>query len=196
MCMMKEDVNPFKEDGSSKSPEEIDAEVAAGNVAVAPGSKTDSVLLLKSLQEEREKRKELEDRIGLLESSASPDLNTTEAKELLKQIRESSVKIDALTQENAKKDVLMAHPVLKEKWAEFETFREDPENKGMNVRTAAKAFLVENGLLDQKRPGMEKPTGGDRNPPSTKMTVEEIKNLRETNFKKYQELIEKGLIKI
>lgn len=194
--MTIEDVNPLKPDGSSKSPEEIQAEVDAGNATPAPGSQTNPVKLLEALRDEREKRHKLEERITLLESSASPDLNTEEAKDLLRLIQESNVKIDALTQENAKKDVLIAHPVLKEKWEDFEKYRLDPENKGMNLRTAAKSFLVENGLLDAKRPGLEKPTGGDRVPPSTKMSVEEIKTLRETNFKLYQDMLAKGQIKV
>lgn len=193
--MTTDDVNPLKEDGTPKSPEEIQAEVDAGTTT-PPGSKTPSELLLKSLQDERLKVKILEDRIKLLESSTSPDLNTEEAKVLQEEIRQSNAKIDALTHENLLKDVFMEHPILKEKKDDFEKYRSDPENAGMSLKVAAKAFMVENGLLDAKRKGLEKTTGGDRTPPSTGMTVEEITTLRTTNFKKYQELLEKGLIKV
>jgi hypothetical protein len=86
--------------------------------------------------------------------------------------------------------------VLKDKWEELEELRSQSENKGMNLRTAAKAFLVENGLLEAPRKGLEKTTGGPRVPVSSGMTAEDVRILRETNFKKYQEMLEKGQIKI
>ena len=162
-----------------------------------PGSKTPPELLLKSLQEEREENTRLKEELELLKGSpASPDIFSEEGKILQKQIQESNEQISKLTQENARKDLFIAHPILKEKNEEFEKFLADPENKGMPLKTAAKAFLVENGLLDPVRLGLEKPTGGPRTPPSTGMTNEEIKTLRETNFKKYQDMLEKGLIKV
>ena len=91
--------------------------------------------------------------------------------------------------------MIESHPQLKELWSDFEEFRSDPDNKGMNMKTSAKAFLVEKGILEPQRKGLEKPTGGPRAPVSTGMTTEDIKNLRETNFKKYEEMLAKGQIK-
>ena len=91
---------------------------------------------------------------------------------------------------------MVANPILKEKWDEFEEFRSDPDNKGMNLRTAAKAFLVENGLIDAPRKGLEKSTGGTKVIPSSGMTAQEAENLMKNDFKKYQELIKKGQLKI
>jgi len=196
---MNEVVNPPKEEETPKTPEELAEEkVAGGAPTPAPGSKTPPELLLKSLQEEREKRKELEDRIELLEesSNSSDDFSSDEGRALQRQIKEQDDKIAILSQDLAKKDVLVAHPVLKEKWEEFETFRADPENKGMNLRTAVKAFLVENDLFDPVRKGLEQPTGGARTPVSTKMTGEEIKTLRETNYKLYEKKLKAGEIVI
>lgn len=192
------DVNPLNEDGTPKSPEQIEQEKAAmGGATPAPGSQTDPVLLLKSLQEERAQRQALEDELETLKAApASSDVFSDEGKALQRQIAESNEKIESLTHENAKKDVLISHPILKEKWEEFETFRADPENKGMNLRTAAKAFLTENGLLDARRPGLEKTTGGTRIPVSDKMSVDDIKTLRETNWPKYLDMVRKGLIKV
>lgn len=193
------DVNPLNEDGTPKSPEQIEQEKVAlgGGATPAPGSQTDPVLLLKSLQEERAKRQALEDELETLKASPVPsDVFSDEGKALQKLIAESNEKIESLTHENDKKDVLISHPILKEKWEEFETFRADPENKGMNLRTAAKAFLSENGLLDPRRPGLEKTTGGARIPVSDKMSVDDIKTLRETNWPKYLDMVKKGLIKV
>lgn len=161
-----------------------------------PGDKTPSSLLLKSLQEEREARRKAEEELELLKSSSSSDVFSDEGKVLQRKIDEQDEKIKTILQDNAKKDVLMAHPVLKEKWEEFESFRADPENKGMNLKTAARAFLIDNGLLEPQRKGLEKQTGGQRVPVTPEMSVEDIKILRETNFRKYQLMLERGEIKI
>jgi hypothetical protein len=95
-----------------------------------------------------------------------------------------------------KSDVLNTYPVLKEVWSEFDSFRADPENAGMSMKTAAKAFIVEKGLNEQKRKGLEKPSGGQRQPVQSGMSAEEVKSLRQNNFKKYMEMLKKGQIKI
>ncbi len=171
------------------------APVVESTNQVPAGSKTPSELLLKSLQEEREKRKELEDQISLLTSSSSPDMFSDEGKALKGEIEGLKSSLDTLKAENAKKDVLIAYPVMKENWEEFETFRNDPENKGMNLRTATKVFLQDKGLIEPQRKGLEKPTGGQRVPVNQSMSNEDIKSLRETNFRKYSDMLEKGEIK-
>lgn len=191
---MEEDVN-----GAPLSTEPADLEPApvVDEPTVEPGDKTPPHLLLKSLKEEREERRKLEERIALLETSNSPDVFSDEGQALQKQIREQDSKIDALLTDNAKKDTLIAHPEMKDLWGELETFREDPENKGMNLRTAVKAFLIEKGLFEPQRKGLERTTGGPRTPPpSQDMTAEEVGHLRKTNFKKYSEMLEKGQIKV
>lgn len=100
----------------------------------------------------------------------------------------------SLQDELALKDVQAQFPMLKELSGEFDEFRKDyPRHKLANV---AKLFLSEKGLIDTPRQGLEKPTGGDRTPPSTGMTSEEIKTLRTTNWPKYQDMLRKGLIKV
>ena len=192
--MNLEDVNvPAPE--SPEAPEPGQPAGESGNPA--PGSQTDPALLLKSLQEEREKRRVLEERIELLENSPdSPDVFSDEGKALQKEIASLKTELSGVNGELSKKEVLIAYPVLKEKWEEFETFRADPDNSGMNLRTAAKAFMVENGLLDAPRKGLEKPSGGSRIPPSTGLSVEEITDLRENNWPKYQQMIRQGSIKV
>ena len=96
----------------------------------------------------------------------------------------------------AKTEVLETYPQLKEVWNDFEKFRMEDDNRGMNLKTSAKAFLTEKGLLDPQRKGLEKPSGGQRVPFSSGMTTEEVKNLRETNYKKYLDLLKKGDIKL
>lgn len=102
-----------------------------------------------------------------------------------------------IQQERSVAKVQEKYPQLKEVWSDFETFRADEENKGMNLVTAAKAFLAEKGLMDSsKRPGLERPTGGDRTPIASGMTPEQVKSLRETDYRKYSEMVRKGQIKL
>ncbi len=162
----------------------------------APGSKTDSELLLKSLQEEREKRRVLEEENLQLRTSViiEQDAVSDEGKLLEQKIKTVENELREVKQESAKKDLLLAHPELKDAWNDFETFRQDPENKGMNMRTAAKAYMIENGLLDAPRKGLETTTGGTRTPLQTGMTAEDVKNLRTNNPRKYRDMLEKGQI--
>lgn len=169
-----------------------------------PGDKTDPNLLLKSLQDEREKVGTLESRIqeleGELEQAQSSALSggeySEEGKALKDEIASLRTELSGVKGELAKKDLLVAYPVLKDMWNELEEFRSQPDNKGMNLRTAAKAFLTENGLLEPTRKGLEKSTGGDRTPPSSGMTAEDVATLRKTNFKEYQRRLLRGEIKI
>lgn len=138
---------------------------------------------------------EAESRLQAIEES-DPNNSSAEGVVLKAQIAGLKTQMSEISGELAKKDIVISHPVLKDKWEEFEIFRTDPENSGMNLKTAAKSFLVENGLLDIPRKGLEKPTGGARIPVSSKMSSEEVKTLRETNFKKYTEMLEKGMLEV
>ena len=187
--------------GEVVKPQEQELVVPEETSKPAPqaGSKTDPNLLLASLKEEREKRKLLEEELETLKSSnlSEEEVVSDEGRILAGKIKTLEASLDEIRSESAKKDVLIANPILKEKWNEFEEFRSDPENKGMNLRTAAKAFLVENGLIDVPRKGLERPTGGTKTPlPSGTMTAQEAENLMKNDFKKYQDLIRKGQLKI
>ena len=178
--------------------EEVKQEDITSKPAPQAGSKTDPNLLLASLKEEREKRQQLEEKLQALESSAlsEDDVVSDEGKILRDEIKSLRSEISDIRQDSVKKDLLTANPILKEKWSEFEEFRTDPDNKGMNLRTAAKAFLVENGLIDAPRKGLEKSTGGTKVPVQSGMTAQEAEYLMKNDFKKYQELIKKGQLKI
>ena len=95
-----------------------------------------------------------------------------------------------------KSEVLEANPVLKGAWNDFEIFRDSEENRGMSIKTAAKAFMIEKGLLDPQRKGLERPTGGPKITQSPSMNADEITRLRTSDFRKYRDLIKKGQIKV
>lgn len=161
----------------------------------APAKPPEGYVPLAALQEERHKRQELEREIANAPVPSDEEFSD-EGKALKGEIEAMKSELSEVKAESAKKDVLLAYPVLKDKWAEFEEFRALPDNKGLNLRTAAKAFLVENGLLDVPRIGLEKPTGGPRTPAPSGMSAEDVKHLRETDFKKYQKLLMEGKLKI
>ena len=171
-----------------------------------PGSKTEPTELLKSLQEEREKRRLAEEKAKLVEEEldtikssvpSEQEAWSDEGKVLENKIKSLTSELSEVKGELTKKDILIANPMLKDMWQEFEDFRDDPENKGMNVRTAAKAFLTEKGLLEPKRKGLEASTSGPKATPSYgTMTSDEVKHLRENNFRKYQDMLKKDQIKI
>lgn len=164
-------------------------------VTTQPGEKTDSALLLKSLQEEREKRRLAEEEIANLKATPQNDVFSDEGLALKKEI-------DAIKATQALKDEREAlsglqsqFPAIKDKAAEFENFRS--ENPGMKLETAAKAFLVENDLFEKPaRKGLERQSGGGRTAPKEGMSVEDVADLRVNNFRKYSQLLREGKIQV
>ncbi len=172
-------------------------EVPETTTTPAPGAKTPSELLLKSLQEEREKRRLIEEELQALKtvSTTSEDVYSDEGKLLKKQLDSALEQINSITEEREIEKIYAQYPLLREKDSEFTEYRK-AEHPRAKLESVAKLYLAENGLLDPVRKGLEKPTGGPRIPLSTAMSVDEIKELREKNFRKYQEMLEKGQISI
>ena len=162
----------------------------------APGSKTESELLLKSLQEEREKRRILEEEISSLKSSTpSDEVFSDEGLALKKQLDTMNERFSALEEEKNLEKLYNQYPLLRESADKFIEFRK-AEHPRAKLESVAKLFLAENGLLEPQRKGLEKPTGGTRTPESQGMTVEEIADLRSNTWKKYKDMAAKGLIEI
>ena len=167
-----------------------------GGTPSAPGSKTESELLLKSLQEEREKRRVLEEEISSLKSSLpSDEVFSDEGLALKKQLDAMNEKFSTLEEEKNLEKLYNQYPLLRESADKFIEFRQ-AEHPRAKLESVAKLFLAENGLLEPQRKGLEKPTGGTRTPESQGMTVEEIADLRSNNWKKYKDMAAKGLIEI
>ena len=167
-----------------------------------PGAKTEPTELLKSLQEEREKRRLAEEKLKLAEenninsSVLSDDAWSDEGKLIVeKYVKPLENTISSLEEKLALKDIQATYPMLREVSSEFDEFRKEyPRHKLENV---AKLFLTEKGLLGNQRQGLEKPTGGPKNQktPGT-MTTAEVKDLRENNYRKYVDMLKKNQIKI
>jgi len=195
--VVNEDLTNPAETESEIVEESIEEEEVLEEASPAPGSKTDPALLLRSLKEEREKRRLAEEKARELEetiSSSETEVYSDEGKALLKEIHSLKSELSEIKGDSTKKDVLIAYPELKDKWTEFEEYRQDPENKGMSLKTSAKAFLVENGIFVKPRKGLEKPTGGDKSPKPTGMTAKDVESLRKNNYRKYLDMLRKGEI--
>jgi hypothetical protein len=164
--------------------------------SVRAGDKTPPNLLLKSLQEEREKNRLLQEQLN----SSIPPLEgaySDEGKALEAQIAKTNAELAAFKMAKAKEDLLVAYPILKDKWDDFEIFRLLPDNAGMGLQAAAKVYLTENGLFATRRKGVEKPTGGSRVPvTSGLMSASEVGDLRKNQPKKYRDMLKNGQIKI
>jgi predicted RNase H-like nuclease (RuvC/YqgF family) len=162
----------------------------------APGSKTESELLLKSLQEEREKRRVLEEQLEELKTSVpSEEEFSDEGKALKTQIASLETKIASIEEEKNLEKLYNQYPALRESSDKFSEFRQQ-EHPRAKLESVAKLFMAENGLLEPQRKGLEKSTGGTRTPPTSGMTVDDVQKLRTTDFKKYQKMLMDGQIKI
>lgn len=172
--------------------------------APKPGEKTDPALLLEALHKEREEKKE-ERRLRLAAEEALLARNTPEntvvefsdeGKILLDKIASLEKKSSSRDEKDRLNAVQSVFPALKDKFQEFEDFRNNPENAGMQIETAAKAFLVENDLLEkpQTRKGLERETGGTREPVKQGRTPEEVDELRTTNYRQYVKELKAGTL--
>lgn len=147
-------------------------------------------------------KKALAEKIAILESQLSGstgDEYVEPNSALFAQINELNTKLNRLEEGTEWKSLTEKYPVLNDKKADFDSFREDPENAGLKLATAAKAFLVENNLIGEtpKRKGLEKGGGGTRvAPTSNTMSPEDLKRLRETNWKGYMKLVRSGKIEL
>ena len=183
-----QDSSPVVSEDSNTQTQPIVEQVAPlASETPAKGSQTPPEHLYAALTEERRLRKEAEDKLNNLTATPQADETSDEGKLLQKQI-------DALTDKLELKELHDKFPELKGLSTEFDEFRKDyPRHKGENI---AKIFLSEKGLLEAPRKGLEKPTGGTRVAPSPEMTAKDVETLRKTDYRKYTELIKKGLINI
>lgn len=138
-----------------------------------------------ALIEERKKRKqaeveaaEAEARLNSL-SSSEPEVDTSDLESRLEKLEKQSI--------------YTIYPNLADKQDEFEAFAE--ENPHYPLDAAAKIFMAENDMFEKpRRKGLERPTSGPKTPPKKGYTMEEIKDLRENNHRKYIDLLREGKI--
>lgn len=169
------------------------------------GDKTPENNLLAALKEEREERKKLADKLKKLEKSLEPsdedeepddDKERIDEDKVAKEISSLKKKINSLEEGFTLDKLFVQHPALKDKLEDFNDFRKDYPRTALDK--VAKLFLVEKGLLKTETPdrqGLESPTSGDKTPIKSGYSVEDIKRLRENNYRQYEKLVVEGKIK-
>ena len=173
----------------------VTEQVPAPEVAVAPkGSQTPAENLYAALAEERRLRKEAEDQLATLTTTPSTDdVFSDEGRAIQSEVDKLKSDIEQMQDQQKLKDLHAIFPALKDKSDEFDEYRKDfPRHKIENV---AKLFLTEKGLLDvtPERKGLEQTSGGGhRDPSPSGMTAEDVKLLRETDYRKYTKLLSEG----
>ena len=130
-----------------------------------------------------------------------------EEKERLRKEEAREKRLRVLEEAKAWKEdfenVLGKYPELEKVKAKFKAYAYKYP-KSVDLTTLAKAFLHDNKIEsdpetppsppEPEKPGLETPTGGKPIIPD-KMTLKDIKRLRETNFKEYLRLVNSGKIK-
>jgi hypothetical protein len=101
--------------------------------------------------------------------------------------------LEALKNERALSALHSQYPQLRDLSDEFNSFK--GEFPASRVESVAKLFLMEKGLLDTPRKGLERQTSGGQAPVSDGLTPEEIADLRRNNHRKYSEMLMAGKIK-
>lgn len=152
-----------------------------------------------ALEEEREKRKELEEKLALASAPSEPEeeVFSDEGKVLRKEIGFLKERLYVNERKEARREAEAEFPVLRERVDDFDAFLEDDEVKRLSLKKAAKLFLAENNLLAPEppaRPSLEKPSGGGQASPEHKFTNEQIEDLMKNNYPKYEALVRAGKI--
>src|SRR3990167_7241733 len=166
--------------------------------APEPVAPAESMVPLSALEQERTWRKDWEQKYKTLEASNSSfdpsGLNGGELES--EQIKNLGIKLQTLEKKEQRREVETKYPVLVDKKTEFDEFLSDTENAVLSMEKAAKLFLAENGLLkaNPKRVGLEQPTGGTKTPPATGISKDDIKRIRETEPRKYIQMLREGKI--
>jgi len=95
-------------------------------------------------------------------------------------------------------EVLIAHPELEGKTEEFKAFASKPTRRGVDFEDLLKAFLFDVKATKPVNKGsqMEGGSGGpnDKSAVSDKLTVEEGRALRQTDYNKWKEMARAGKI--
>ena len=159
---------------------------------IEKGTKTPEANLYAALEEERRKRKELEAQLLSSEPQVS-EAFSDEGKLLEKKILQMNEELKTLKNERVLSSLHNQYPQLRDLSDEFNSFKSEfPASK---MESVAKLFLLEKGLLDTPRKGLEKTTSGGQAPVSDGLTAEEIADLRRNNHRKYSEMLLAGKIK-
>lgn len=185
--VISEDAKPKEEPEPPKAPP-----------APAPGSQTPPDRLYAALEEERTARKalaqELEKLKNTLPAPQTPEVYSDEGLALKQKIDLLEGQLRSMSEQSQTEKLHAQYPVLKDKNDEFEAFKS--EYVGVPLEKVARLFLSEQGLLNPTgRKGLESPNGGPKAAPTTGISQEDAKRLRENSPRKYLKALAEGKIK-
>lgn len=154
-----------------------------------------------ALVEERSKRRELERKIKELEETQSSDqlddeVYSDEAKALKKEVDSLKQELGTFKTNSELETLRKKYPVIEDKSEEFDEFRGEYHN--VSLDKVARLFALEydpNAGETLKRKGLEKPTGGSKKPVKSGWSAEDVKRLRENEYRKYMQMIKDGKLK-
>lgn len=166
--------------------------------APTPGAQTPPENLLAAVKEEREKNRELTEKLRLAEEAlllgaVSNDDFSDEGKLLIeKHVKPIADALNKLSDNLTVREVITKYPALAERQAEFEEYRK--ARPGYSADDVATLFLTEQGLITPpvRRQGLEESRGGDRTPAPTGMSSADADKLRMTNYKEWLRLLHAG----
>lgn len=149
---------------------------------------------------ERAKKAELELKELKLQSQQKPapftdDDFSDEGRALKAEIASLKEDLSSFKKSKEEEAIYTKYPQLKEKSSDFKEYLEDPENKGISTDRLAKLFMVENSMIDTdtpKRKGLERPTSGAKETIKKGFTEEDVKHLRDTQPRKYEQMLRNG----
>lgn len=174
-----------------------ESEVAAPNVEAISGEEIAELKKRADVSSQNyERAKKAEQRLKELEEAQLTDDSFISEDDTAKQLRELTEKFNRIEEKNQLDAVYTQYPAIKDKMSEFNEFRH--EYTGIALEKVAKIFLVEKDLFEDspKRKGLEKATGGRRVAPPQASTTEDVKRLRENNFREYMKQVRSGNINV
>lgn len=182
-------ITQHQSEGEAPQAEEISQEELADLKKRAEVSSQNFERAKKAEQEKKELQRQLEEAQLGQDSFASDD----ETAKKLKDLEDRFIRIEEQRQLDA---VYTQFPAIKDNTTEFNEFRE--QYAGIEVGKVAKLFLVEKDLIEDvpKRKGLEKAGGGQRSTPKQTPNVEDVKRLRENNFREYMKQNRAGKINV
>lgn len=141
-----------------------------------------------------EKVKELQ---KLLEEKKSFETDNSddysdEGKALKEEINQLKGKLYSFEESLSLEKVGNIYPAIRDKREEFDEFRTEYPN--IDIDKVAKIFIAEKGYVDQLKPriGLEKPTGGQKGNMKSGISNDDVKRLRETNPRRYEQMLRSG----
>ena len=163
---------------------------AKGPEAEQKGSKTDDRNLFAALEEERRMRRELQEKLKQVQSKPEePSEFSDEGLALKGEIGSVKEQMASLQEQLQMERLKKLHPELEGVEEELAEYRKD--YPFAPIERVAKLFLAEKGIAVSRK-GLEAPTGGAKTAPATGMSEADVKRLRESNPRRYIQLIRSG----